>query len=101
MKRFFLTALSVVLLAMTSCAHHYDSVLHKIGNSGYMISWARQAGAPKLAPGFYGEAVKLQKDAQKAFQDRAMTKASVLAQQAYDNAKQARDQALAATGKKF
>ena len=98
MKRIFLL---LVFLSFGACAHHYDTVLHKIGNATYMIRWARQAGAAKYAPDSYGEALSLQKKAQAEHKKHSLIKADALAVQAYDAAKQAKDQALAATGKKF
>jgi Skp family chaperone for outer membrane proteins len=97
--RFFLPLLAVLLIF--SSAAHADKYTHALGDTGYMIREAMQAGANKHAKDLYRQALKKQRAAKQAFNKRALTQSLELTASAYTLAKQARDQALSVTGKKF
>lgn len=78
-----------------------DKYTHALGDTGYMIREAMQAKANKHAKDLYRQALKKQGAAKKALQRRALTKSLELTAEAYTLAKQARDQAMTATGQKF
>lgn len=96
LKIFFLTA--ILLTTATVQANEYT---HTIGNTGYMIQDAMWAKANKLDHRNYQQAVKLQNEAKDYLRGtgrkkRNLAKAMELTKQAYQLAKTARDNSLAA-----
>ena len=78
-----------------------ESVVHIMGTTGYMLREAMHAGAQKHSPDLYQQALLKQKEAKKYHRNRSFKQAHELTLQSYDLAKQARDQSLQITGKKF
>lgn len=97
--RIFLSLLAILLFFSTPVLA--DKYTHALGDTGYMIREAMQAKASKHAKDLYRQALKKQRAAKKAFHKRALTKSLELTAEAYTLAKQARDQALQATDKRF
>ena len=66
-----------------------DEVTHQLGNSGYAIREAMQAGAPRKSPASYFKALNLQRQAKKAFNDENLEMALKVSKEAETEAKQA------------
>lgn len=84
--RFLLLILPLILFSSFLQA---DEVTHQLGNSGYAVREAMQAGAAKKSPEHYWEAVRLQRQARILFSKRYIKKAVALSIQAEEEAKKA------------
>ena len=71
-----------------------DEVTHQLGNSGYAIREAMQAGAPRKSPASYFKALNLQNQAKKAFSNENLEMAIQVSKEAEAEAKLALKKSL-------
>lgn len=95
MKKIF----SILCLIFFATPAFADEITHAMGDTGYMIREAMQAGAIKIAPQNYFKALQLQKEAKARLRGthkngRNTQLALELTQEAYIKAKTARDQCI-------
>lgn len=74
-------------LSLLSSVAWADEITHQLGNSGYAVRWAMQAGATKKSPEHYARALKLQREAKIKFARENEQEAIRLSQEAEKEAR--------------